>query len=82
MRTRPTFSERISPLLSSTCRCWTTLGSDIGSGRGELADRCRTAAETLDDHASARVREGVEHLVQIVRHMLKYCHGRPAVKGS
>src|ERR1700757_5000958 len=32
-RTRPTFSEATSPLASSTCRCWTTPGSEIASGR-------------------------------------------------
>src|SRR5919204_926907 len=32
VRTRPTFSERTRPLPSSTCRCCTTAGSDIGSG--------------------------------------------------
>jgi dihydrofolate reductase len=33
VRTRPTFSDRTSPLASSTWRCWTTAGSDIVSGR-------------------------------------------------
>src|ERR1700691_2694603 len=32
VRTRPTFSERTSPLASSTCRCWTTAGRDMASG--------------------------------------------------
>src|SRR5882672_10203524 len=32
VRTRPTFSDRTSLLASSTCRCWTTAGSDIASG--------------------------------------------------
>src|SRR5437870_10971541 len=33
VRTRPTLCERTTPLASSTCRCWTTAGSDIASGR-------------------------------------------------
>jgi hypothetical protein len=32
MRTRPIFSERTSPLVSSTARCCTTAGSEIASG--------------------------------------------------
>src|SRR6266508_3056240 len=32
VRTRPTFSDRTRPLVSSTCRCWTTAGRDMGSG--------------------------------------------------
>src|SRR5215212_6473653 len=32
VRTRPTFSELTRPLTCSTCRCWTTGDSDIGSG--------------------------------------------------
>jgi hypothetical protein len=32
MRTRPVFSERTSPLVSSTSRCCTTAGSEIASG--------------------------------------------------
>ena len=33
IRTRPTFSDLTSPLVSSTWRCWITAGSDIGRGR-------------------------------------------------
>ena len=32
VRTRPTFLVVTSPLCSSTCRCWTTAGSDIENG--------------------------------------------------
>src|SRR6202022_2183340 len=33
VRTRPTLCERTTPLASSTCRCWTTAGRVIVSGR-------------------------------------------------
>src|SRR3989454_9548408 len=32
VRTRPTFSDRTSPLASSTATCWRTAGSDIANG--------------------------------------------------
>src|SRR5438132_1496926 len=33
VRTRPALCERTTPLCSRTCRCWTTAGSEIDSGR-------------------------------------------------
>ena len=44
VRTRPTFSLFTRPDSSSTFRCSITAGSDMGSGRGQVADRGGAAA--------------------------------------
>ena len=74
-RARPTFSEATSPLASSTCRCCTTPGSEIASGRASSLTVAGPAAQVFDDLAPGGVAEGVEHLldgIALVKHLLKY----------
>ena len=76
VRTRPTFSDRTSPLASSTCEMLHHRRQGHVERLGELAHRGRALAQPLDHDAAGRVGQGLEGEIEgrlIVKHTLNYC---------
>ena len=65
VRTRPTLLERITPLRSSTDRCFMNDGSAIAKGAASADTDCRPAPEHAHDGAPRGVGQGVEHFGEL-----------------
>jgi hypothetical protein len=74
VRTRPTFTERMSPEPSSTAICCMTAGNDIANGRASLLTELGQLGQ---DRPPGRIGERLKGQVEpdiIVKHVFK-CSG-------
>ncbi len=82
VRTRPVLLERMTPLFSSTERCFMNDGSAIANGAASVDTDAGPPAEHADDRLPGGVGQGVEHVRQRRRLVSHWLSIRPSAQSA